>query len=166
MDFLGVGVPELFVIIILALIFVGPRDLPQVIGRVAKYARDLRQLSQGFTTEWRREINALVQVEEIKTIKNEFNATKETMQAIGTDIKSIGSGVKNDMEDASKKVNQAAAEAKKAAEAPVATIGGAVPIPRKPEEANPPKTEDEPVNIGNPLKTPPSPETEESSSRD
>ncbi len=58
MDLLGVGVPELIVIIILALIFVGPRDLPKLAARAAEFLREIRKMSEGLTTEWQKEVNA------------------------------------------------------------------------------------------------------------
>jgi len=58
MDLLGVGVPELIVIIILALIFVGPRDLPRLAARAAEFLREIRKMSESLTTEWQKEVNA------------------------------------------------------------------------------------------------------------
>ncbi len=87
MDFLGIGVPEVVVIIILALIFIGPRDLPRIAARAGKFLRDIRMMSEGFTTEWRREMAALSQVEELKELKEELTSTRETLQEAGREIK-------------------------------------------------------------------------------
>lgn len=87
MDFLGIGVPEVVVIIILALIFIGPRDLPRIAARAGKFLRDIRMMSEGFTTEWRREMAALSQVEELKELKEELTSTREALQEAGREIK-------------------------------------------------------------------------------
>ncbi|RME45252.1 MAG: hypothetical protein D6796_10750, partial [Caldilineae bacterium] len=86
MDFLGVGVPEFIVIVILALIFIGPRDLPQMAARAAKFLRDLRMMSEGFTTELQREINTATRVDGLKELKEEFDAAKKSVQSIGGEI--------------------------------------------------------------------------------
>jgi Tat protein translocase TatB subunit len=59
MDFLGIGPMELIVILIIALIVVGPERLPQLAQSIGKTMRDLRAMSQGLTTEWQREINSI-----------------------------------------------------------------------------------------------------------
>lgn len=89
MDFLGVGVPELAVIIVLAIIFIGPRDMPKLAGRAAKFLRELRQMSDGFTTQWRREINAATEVEGLKELRDELAATQKSVLSINADIKSV-----------------------------------------------------------------------------
>lgn len=63
MDFLGVGPLELLVILIIALIVVGPERLPQIAQSIGKTMRDLRAMSQGFTTEWQRELTLASGVE-------------------------------------------------------------------------------------------------------
>ncbi len=89
MDFLGVGVPELLVIIVLAIIFIGPRDMPKMAGRAAKFLRDLRRMSDGFTTQWRQEINAATEIEGLKELKDELEATQKSVKSINADIQNI-----------------------------------------------------------------------------
>jgi Tat protein translocase TatB subunit len=62
MDFLGIGPLELIVVLIIALIVVGPERLPQLAQSVGKTVRDLRAMSQGFATEWQREMNRAAQL--------------------------------------------------------------------------------------------------------
>jgi Sec-independent protein translocase protein TatA len=87
MDFLGLGIPEIIAIIILALIFIGPRDLPKVAGKLAKFIRDLRMMTEGFRTEWEREINAVTRVEGLKELKEELISTRDTLRGAGKDIR-------------------------------------------------------------------------------
>ncbi len=81
MDFLGVGVPELAVIIVLALIFVGPRDLPKLAGRAAKVLRDIRRMSEGISAEWQREVNAVdLDLGGVKELADELNAAQSAVK--------------------------------------------------------------------------------------
>jgi len=83
MDFLGVGVPELAVIIVLALIFVGPRDLPKLAARAAKALREIRQMSEGITSEWQREVNAVdIDLGGIKELRDELTAAQESVRKV------------------------------------------------------------------------------------
>ncbi len=100
MDFLGIGVPELIVIIILALVFIGPRDMPKLAGRAARWIRNLRQMSEGFTTEWQREINATVNLDELKELKEELEAAKKSLQSITTGVVAAGDDIKNTVQSA------------------------------------------------------------------
>jgi Tat protein translocase TatB subunit len=94
MDFLGVGPLEFVTIIILALIFIGPRDMPRMATRVAKFLRDLRSKSAGFTTEWQREINTFTDIEELKELTDEVKATQETVQSMKSEMRSIGRDIR------------------------------------------------------------------------
>jgi Tat protein translocase TatB subunit len=103
MDFLGVGVPEVIVIIMLALIFIGPRDLPRMAARFGKFVRDLRMMSEGFTTEWRRELEAAVRLEELQEIKEELQETGQILKESGRDIKGEMRVDKKDLDPEAKK---------------------------------------------------------------
>ena len=47
----GIGPTELIVILVIALIVVGPERLPQLAGQVGKAIRDFRQMSGDMTGE-------------------------------------------------------------------------------------------------------------------
>lgn len=88
MDFLGIGVPELVVILVLMVIFIGPKDLPKMAGKFAKFLRDLRMMTEGLTSEWQRETNIMdgLNLESLKELRDEIDATKKTIQSAGSDI--------------------------------------------------------------------------------
>ncbi len=111
MDFLGIGVPELIVIIILALVFIGPRDMPKMAGRAARWIRSLRQMSEGFTTEWQKEINATVNLDELKELKEELEAAKKSLQSITTGVVNVGDDIKNTVQSAIPTANTISAPA-------------------------------------------------------
>jgi len=88
MDFLGIGVPELIVILVLMVIFVGPKDLPKMAGKFAKFLRDLRAIAEGLTSEWQKETNIMadLDVESLKELRDEIDATKKTIQSAGSNL--------------------------------------------------------------------------------
>jgi len=47
MDFLGIGLPELIVVLIIAVVVVGPKRLPEVAVQLARVIRQLR----GYATD-------------------------------------------------------------------------------------------------------------------
>ncbi len=85
MDLFGVGVQELAVIIVLALIFVGPRDLPRLAAKAAKVLRDIRRMTEGISAEWQREVSAVdLDLSGVKELANELNAAQESVRKITT----------------------------------------------------------------------------------
>lgn len=56
MDFLGVGAPEILLVLIVALIVLGPERLPEAAGKVARVIREVRATTQGFTDQITREL--------------------------------------------------------------------------------------------------------------
>lgn len=63
MDFLGIGPIELLVVLIIALIVVGPERLPHIAQSVGKTMRDLRAMSQGLTAELQQELAQIPSIE-------------------------------------------------------------------------------------------------------
>lgn len=57
--FFGIGILELFVIAVLALIVLGPERLPGVMREGAKYIRMLRKMTNEFTSQFSDELQAL-----------------------------------------------------------------------------------------------------------
>jgi Tat protein translocase TatB subunit len=80
MDILGIGFPELILIFIIALMIFGPRRLPEMAAKAGKFVRDLRNMSQGFMTEWQREITAAARLEEIEEARKELEKTRQELQ--------------------------------------------------------------------------------------
>jgi sec-independent protein translocase protein TatB len=59
MEFLGVGPAELLLILVIALIVVGPERLPEISRSIAKTLNSLRAMSQNLTAEWQQELTAV-----------------------------------------------------------------------------------------------------------
>jgi len=52
MDFLGIGLPELLVILIITLIVVGPQRLPQMAAQLARLIREFRRHTANLSREF------------------------------------------------------------------------------------------------------------------
>ena len=87
MDILGVGFPELILILIIAMMIFGPRRLPEIASKAGKIVRDLRSMSQGLLLEWQREIAVASRLDDLEETKKELAELKkelgETQRAIG-----------------------------------------------------------------------------------
>jgi sec-independent protein translocase protein TatB len=59
MELLGVGPAELLLILVIALIAVGPERLPEIARSIAKTLNNLRAMSQALTAEWQQELTAV-----------------------------------------------------------------------------------------------------------
>ena len=57
MDLFGIGAMELLLILVLALIVMGPRQLPQAARKLATLLRDLRRMWTELSTDFARELN-------------------------------------------------------------------------------------------------------------
>jgi len=102
MEFLGVGLPELLVILVITLIIVGPQRLPEMAAQLARAMREFRR----YTSSLSREVTeALEDIEkEYKTVKEEW---KEVGEAVRQDMKAIESEVSGATDDARKALKEA-----------------------------------------------------------
>ena len=63
MEILGIGPLELLVILVIALIFVGPERLPEIARQIGKTVRTLRSMSSIVMAEWQREFSEAAQMD-------------------------------------------------------------------------------------------------------
>ena len=80
MNIFGVGLPEVTVILILALLIFGPKKLPELGKQLGKTLKSLKKASNEFQNEIDQVINEQDKEEEPKSIEsnqtNEFNQEK------------------------------------------------------------------------------------------
>ena len=80
--------PEILILLVLALVVVGPKDLPLMVRRVGQFVGRIRGLARDFQrsfdelgreaelAELRKEIDALKQANPVNEMKREFEATE------------------------------------------------------------------------------------------
>lgn len=76
---LGLGWTEMLVIGVVALIVIGPKDLPVVMGRLGKFAAQIRRMGN----EFQREINRTTGLDEVRNLRNSITSPlKKTAEEI------------------------------------------------------------------------------------
>lgn len=105
MDILGIGLPELILVFIIALMVFGPRRLPEIAAKAGKFVRDLRNMSQGFMAEWQREITVAARLEELQEVKRELEETKKSLRQTQADF-IAGAPSKKDLDDVQKELEE------------------------------------------------------------
>ena len=65
--FESIGTSELILVGIIALIFLGPRKLPDIARKAGKIMSDLRNTTNDFKSTWEREVNFEVEEKALKT---------------------------------------------------------------------------------------------------
>jgi sec-independent protein translocase protein TatB len=84
---LGLGWTEMLVIGVVALIFIGPKDLPVVMGRVGKVIGQVQRMGR----EFQREINKTTGLDEVRNLRTSITAPlKKTADEIRKDFNAIG----------------------------------------------------------------------------
>ena len=84
MDFLGIGLPEIILILIVALIVVGPKRLPEVAAQIARVIRQLRGYATDVTSQMRSELDELTR--EYEQVRKEL---QEFRQVAAKDLDSV-----------------------------------------------------------------------------
>jgi len=90
MNFFNIGTAELLVIFVIALVVVGPRRLPEIAKTLGKIVNDVRNMSQEFTVDMMREINAPPDSAEGKSGKTtEQDAAEKPVQSLGEIVSDV-----------------------------------------------------------------------------
>lgn len=116
MNLFGIGLPEMGIIAVVALLIFGPDKLPEVMGQAGKMVRDFRGMTAGLTGEFEKTIA------EAKELGNSF--TKE-IGGMTKEVNAVTNSVKKDLgvktTPAPKKGMTSASAARKAGTAAAAT---------------------------------------------
>ncbi len=105
----GIGVPEFFAVLILALIVLGPERLPRAMRTLGRWVRQLRQMTREFRKEFAEEFSILY--EEMDVLRQEAENTRQeladirselsdTLQGAADDVNVAGQGIAEDLRGA------------------------------------------------------------------
>jgi Tat protein translocase TatB subunit len=101
-EFLGIGLPELFVILVLALIVVGPNRLPEVAAQLARFIRAARRYGDAVTKDFNDALHDLEQ--EYDDMKGEWKEVGKgldnTAKSVTSELKAADAGVRTALNDA------------------------------------------------------------------
>ena len=95
MNFIGIGPQELIVILVIALIFVGPQRLPKLAADLARMIREIRQYTGGIAAEFNEAIKEFE-----KDTEPERSQWKEIGQGLGDASKAAADVAKGVSDDA------------------------------------------------------------------
>jgi Tat protein translocase TatB subunit len=100
MEFFGIGLPELVVILVLTLIVVGPQRLPEVAAQIGRTIREFRRYSSGVTKEL---LDAVQDLErEYKDLRGELTSVsgelRDKAEAFGRELTGVADDVRDTLQ--------------------------------------------------------------------
>jgi sec-independent protein translocase protein TatA len=85
MNVFGIGLPEMAVILVIALLVFGPKKLPEIGRSLGKTLRGFQEASKGFENEFKREVE---QLEASVQIKAQLEESQPKQSATALDSES------------------------------------------------------------------------------
>jgi sec-independent protein translocase protein TatB len=105
MDFFGIGLPEIILILVLLLIVVGPQRLPEVAAQLARLIRQGRRYATQVTTQLKDELGDLTK---------DYEALREELRQLREEVEQQSRPLKEEVEAASSELKASATEIEKA----------------------------------------------------
>ncbi|MDY6911964.1 MAG: Sec-independent protein translocase protein TatB [Chloroflexota bacterium] len=90
MDFIGIGFPEIVLILVIALLLVGPRRLPEVARTMGKAMRKFKLATTELTRSLTEEIDS-----ETRDIKKDI---REAAEEVAFDAKQLQKGIEKNLD--------------------------------------------------------------------
>lgn len=87
MDFLGMGLGEIILILVVALLIFGPQRLPELAATVGKWYREFQRTSQMVTQEFTRQLAE--EAEMLKQEQEQLNEIKQELQEVRNGVSSL-----------------------------------------------------------------------------
>ncbi len=107
MEFLGVGPAELLVILVLAVLVVGPQRLPEFAAQLARFIRAFRRYSSRITKEFN---------ETMQELEHEYDDMKGEWKDVGQGLEEGTKAIKEGLDGVDRDVRSAVEEPKTPAE--------------------------------------------------
>jgi Tat protein translocase TatB subunit len=85
MDLFGVGLPELFLIMLLALVVIGPEKLPEVASQVGRTVADLKRQANQLTSEFQQSLEIAAQERKDQRTASTTPLTAQTCPSCGAE---------------------------------------------------------------------------------
>lgn len=82
MNIFGVGLPEMMVILVVALLIFGPKKLPEIGQSVAKTMKSFKKASEEFETEFKREAEQIEQSVKAKPLAEAKTVEKTEVEVV------------------------------------------------------------------------------------
>ncbi len=76
MDVLGIGLPEIILVLLVAVVVVGPKRLPEFAAQLARVVRQMRGLATDVTSQMRTELDELTR--EYEEMRKELEEVRQT----------------------------------------------------------------------------------------
>lgn len=135
-SFFGIGIFELFLIAVIALVVLGPERLPGAMRTVAGYFRQIREVSSEFTSQFSEEIKMLEEMDPRRMINDALDPSKTPTSSTNT--------TKPAAKPAPAKPATTSNAAKSAAAAAAVAKNAAQPLASEENTMLPPKADDAP----------------------
>lgn len=127
MNFLDIGIFEIMVVLIVALLVIGPQRLPEVARKMGKIYRNLKRMTGDFTKQIKEAADFDEDIAELKGTFKSLNAdAKEFSKAVDTEVKEIKESLDAETEALTKPLKKEAAELKKTVDTKAKEIKEAV----------------------------------------
>lgn len=95
MNVFGIGTAEIFIIVIVILVFFGPSKLPEVAGQVGRWVRDFRKMSSDLTGEFEKTLNEAGAGDLRRTMDRELRGMRSQVESVGRSVeRDLGGGKK------------------------------------------------------------------------
>ncbi|MFQ5878753.1 MAG: Sec-independent protein translocase protein TatB [Dehalococcoidia bacterium] len=108
MNIFGIGFGEVALIIIVALILVGPRRLPETAAHLGRTVRTLRRYAAAVTAQVKEEFADLEA--EYQAMKEETEETKRGLRDVSAEMQEEAKGLEQDIDRSAADINRAIAQ--------------------------------------------------------
>jgi sec-independent protein translocase protein TatB len=108
MNFFGIGLPEIILILVLALIVVGPQRLPELAAQLARLVRQARRYAGQVTSQLKYELGDVTQ--DYEALRQELHQLRQELSQQAKPLREELDAARADLKAARESVEKAAAK--------------------------------------------------------